>query len=259
MKASPLLAQLSFLLLCACALACQTADELLGSACPHGVCAQATAARDGLACAVSMDWWQIAVQPDDELPKQCLPTPILSSASGQLPCRMGIRPLAPGVTLLALGVEQCADQPFLEAGSYSDPYDHERSVGGPFCFVRQLSAGQRGEGGEEGWFYSELDGCPRVELTAAAKSFALAHDVDLQLICATASAPNPEGGHSSVDPDLCGDSNSVSTRDVGAACMPSIIPEEGFDPHKAYFEARSEQCQTGGCLVRLLDGDPSPD
>jgi hypothetical protein len=248
MKPLPSFLQLKLLLLCVCALGCQTADEQVGSACPNGVCPQTTAVQDGLACVVSTVTWEIAVQPDDELQKLCLPSRILSSGTGQVPCQLRVLG-----RLLAVGVEQCSDRPFLEGG----PYDHERSVGGPFCNVRQLAAGLRGEGGEEGWYYSEFDDCPRVDVTPAVKSFVLENDLPISLSCATAWVPDPEGRHTSVDPDLCGDPISVSTGDVGAACMPSVIPEAGFDPREAYFEPRSEQCQTGGCLVYALEGDPS--
>jgi hypothetical protein len=253
--------QLKLLLLCACALACQTADEQVGSACRNGVCPQSTAVQDGLACLVTETYWEVAVQPDDELPRLCLPSRIPSSGSGQLPCRMRVRGFADTGNLAALGVERCADQPFFEDVPNDSADPGFREVPGDFdgCLVRQLTVGQR-EDGEEGWFYSEEDDCPRVDVTPAVKAITLAgNGVMTMLECAAASVPDPEGGRVDVDPDLCGEPASVSTGDVGAACTPSVIPEASFDPREAYFEARSEQCQTSGCLVFQLDGDPSPD
>jgi hypothetical protein len=249
MKPLPSFLQLKLLLLCACALGCQAADEQVGSACPNGVCPQATAVQDGLACVVSSSFWEVAVQPDGELPQLCLPRPIPSSGSGQLPCSLRVAAFNGADGLAALGVESCADQPFFEEIP-GDPSG---------CYVRQLTAAQRDEG-EEGWFYAELDDCPRVDVTPAVKDITLAgNGVMVMMECATAWAADSERDHTPVDADLCADAIGASTGDVGAACMPSVIPEAGFEPREAYLEARSAQCQTGGCLVYGLEGDPSAD
>jgi len=45
---------------------------------------------------------------------------------------------------------------------------------------------------------------------------------------------------------------------VGDACLPELIPEEGFDRNRVYVETGSEDCQTNVCLVYRLRGDPNP-
>lgn len=49
------------------------------------------------------------------------------------------------------------------------------------------------------------------------------------------------------------------TSEVGAPCLPDVVPAGGFDPAETYLETASPSCETRYCLVRGLDGDPRPD
>jgi len=45
---------------------------------------------------------------------------------------------------------------------------------------------------------------------------------------------------------------------IGDPCLPEVVPEGGFVSNDTYVETSSTSCQTRICLVRGLDGDPSP-
>lgn len=45
---------------------------------------------------------------------------------------------------------------------------------------------------------------------------------------------------------------------IGDPCLPEAVPEGGFVSNDTYVETSSTSCQTRTCIVRGLDGDPSP-
>ena len=45
---------------------------------------------------------------------------------------------------------------------------------------------------------------------------------------------------------------------VGDPCVPESIPPDGFVAEETYLETSSPQCESRLCVVRGLEGDPTP-
>ena len=245
-----LIRQLGLAVLCACAWACQTADEPIGSACAEGVCSPQAASEPGMQCLVGNSAGSVGLlPPGTDLPKLCLPRALLTDADGLVSCNVVWNVLDPQAGLEAVGLTECGERPFLEPG----PVD---AMGHPGCRVRQLTTAEQANGSKDGWFYSALDDCPRIEFTSAAMP--MADVVGVQFQCVVALGLDAHGERTDRDVNLCASVTSGSAKDVGAQCLPTVIPEGGFDPREAYFEVGSPDC-ISGCLVYQLEGDPSPD
>ncbi|MGD8863155.1 MAG: hypothetical protein PVI30_24285 [Myxococcales bacterium] len=132
--------------------------------------------------------------------------------------------------------------------------------GGSICRVAQLAVAddepKPNAGFSSGWFYDDfseqLVGCApgqaqRIAFTPDAEPPSA---VTVRLVC-DAAVPNTQS-------DDCDADVGVGTPEdqVGAACLPRVVPEGGFDEREAYLQTGAQACGGGACLVFRLGGDP---
>jgi hypothetical protein len=57
-------------------------------------------------------------------------------------------------------------------------------------------------------------------------------------------------------PTCSAGAKSVSSDQVGHACLPDVVPDTGFDDREAYLGVADDDCGGGVCLTFHLRGDP---
>jgi hypothetical protein len=237
--------------------ACETSTQL-GSACPNGVCRDTSAAL-AAECLVSnvsatihieIAAWELP-SPDRRI---CMPRQLAQNSSGKVDCQLAWQLPAADVATLGDTPRQCSDHPGLEAEVGTG------SAGAADCRLPQLTAKEAMAADAFGWYYDasgadvENDLYPCVRLTAAAAS--ISDGVDMRVTCQTAQASGADGGIEPVAASQCAALPDTGNRGVGDPCLPSVIPEGGFDDREAYVEAGSNTCESHACLVYHLQGDP---
>ena len=235
-------AMVSWLVVIACA-ACES-NEQLGSACPGGVC-PAQSAVQGPAC-LAGSVGEIAVRTGflEFCPPRALPT----DDGGRVQCEVTWSLPLPEHADAGVPT-RCSDREFL-SGSTQVP---------ALCVVRHLTGAERAAGGE-GWYYDSDEFHPcgvtgAIRFTDGARPTV---GLSASFRCAVLEARDENGDVQAITADECASPpENIDPSSVGDACRPGIIPVSGFDPREAYVEIGTPECETGTCIVYLLDGDLS--
>lgn len=228
------------------ALGCAT-EHPVGSTCPDGICETATLGA-GVPCLIeSSPVGIVAPEPDTEVLCVRQRVPLLA---GMADCRL----------LLSLdgGPSACA-------GFGLETTESEL---GMLCELPQLTLGQRGEAAmrASGWYIedgSAYDGaCAGLADQGVVLNGPLPVGTRIWLHCAKALAhfsdapPSRRSGRAPVviAPQGCASLPPLTSRtpdDVGSYCEARIVPGDDFDFQSGttYVDVRSEQCETGVCLI----------
>ncbi|HMI92282.1 MAG TPA: hypothetical protein VK509_12990 [Polyangiales bacterium] len=226
------------LLLAVSAVACQTADQQVGSVCPAGNCS--LLAPEELVCLNTSKDSKL----DPGFADRCLPEPLMVGKDGLVKCEL---------TLFTLESEQ--EQTGWLAFSERDQCGTKERPGGfreLACLFPQVLPPNEVGPSEEGWFYVDDEDCPQLRFTSGVPT----PEGHATLLCDVALAYQ-EQELVEVNPARCVEQASESARWVGDRCEPTIIPDGGFHALSDYIEWPHAQCGSGGCLIENLEGDPS--
>jgi hypothetical protein len=257
-------------------LACAGCESttMVGSECRHGVCPQASAATS-LACVASTSVSEIAVtrlpyedptDPEAYVSSICLPRLLPIDADGHVACTMTweVNPDPSAYDVDDEGNIVPVDLGPLWDGSCDDPYLAPAGPGDPpdACVVQQVSAAEAAAGSADGFYMSSdlFDTCggAGVGLTYT-RAANVPSGVVVKVACARTQSVGTDGELFDVDPSECGRPPAGIGTDVGAACLPPLPDDDGFDDREVYLETFSQQCESGACMVFRLLGDPTTD
>jgi hypothetical protein len=229
-----------------CVGACTT-ERMIGSTCIDGVC-ETAAASTRIPCLIATGPATIEAPPNavDEL---CVTDLVHTDGDDMAPCRMLLLVDDPMQTCDGLGLDDALNAPSASAN---------------VCEIPQLERGRRGVAAMSatGWYIEEVsptDPCASIGAQRARFDGALVSGT-VRLECAHAFADpgsvsdqlRPGEDVLLVDPESCAGLPPLPERmpsEVGSLCSARFEPPEGFYTNRTHIDARSNQCETGVCLV----------
>lgn len=240
----------AWVVLCALCLGACTTERMIGSTCIDGVCDTA-AASTRVPCLITTAQASLSNTPlaGNEV---CVVDRVHKSDDDMAPCRLLLSIDDPQRSCTDLGLEEALNAP-----------DGDLR----FCAFPQLVQGTRGMvGGTATGWYLEGSPLPAADPCAPVASHHLRFNGELpsgtlpRLECvdafadpATVSAVLRTGEDVlQIDPEGCAVLPPLpepTPRDVGSVCSTRFEPPDGFFTNRTYVDARSEQCETGVCLV----------